>query len=136
MQYKLNTYVSKKDKKCAFVLEVSGKEVTAGIFGLNGDFTESILNCITKGLRACKTSLKHSDILCICVQNDKVYRWLNDSFEDRDYADKLEELYNTLDTLDCKYRCVVDKNSYAKIYLDSHKNDVKGSGIEETFANM
>lgn len=140
MLYKLSTYVSRKLCKGAYLLEVSGIVVEEDVFSLSSDLTQSIIKGVTRGLRACRYNVKHEDTVCICVQNSKVYNWLNRAEENPDYMDDLEELYNTLNSLDCMYKFVLDKNSYAKTFLESSevlsKSRVKGSGVAEAFEGM
>ena len=137
MHYKLSTYVDKTKNKGSFVLEAKGTMVEEGIFNVSEDFTKAILEAVDKGLRACRGILTHEDFLGISVQNKKVYGWLNSCKEDLEYASSLVDLYNTLDDVDCVYKFLFEKDSYAKVHLQTEKPcKVQGTVASELFKGM
>lgn len=137
MHYKLSTYIDKNKNKGSFVLEAKGTMVEEGIFNVSEDFTKAILDTVERGLRACRGILTHEDFLGISVQNKKVYGWLDSCKEDSEYASSLADLYNTLDDVDCVYRFLFEKDSYAKIHLQTEKPSViKGTVASKLLEGM
>lgn len=125
MNYRLSCATNRVEGKNGFVLELSGREVEADVFKTEGDnIKENILETIYRGIRVARGVVKHEDILFIEVQNFHLCEWLSGLKEYKGYEEKLDKVFEVLESTDCRYRFVFVKNPYAKSYIKAH--DVKG----------
>ena len=135
MNYRLSVGVDRPISKSCFVIEAQGEEISSKVMKMKSEnIKKEILNTIALGLRSCKSVVKHEDSLIIDVQNRHLYQWLTEGIDYKGYEKELDDVYLTLDTVDCKYRFVFNENPYAKLYLKKHKVDqLEGSSIKDMF---
>lgn len=136
MNYKLSIGVDRPKGKACYVLELGGREIDSKIQKIKSrNIKEEALNILEIGLRSCRSIVKHDDILIIDIQNRHLHQWLDESVEYNGYNESLDKVFDTLDTLDCRYRFSFNPKTYALKYIDKYgKTDtIQGSSIADMF---
>jgi len=131
MNYRLSVAVKRPIGKVGFTLEVKGKTVESYVGKMaTGNIKTEILSTIVKGLRVCRSHLCHEDILYIDVQNRHLQQWLDGFIEYKEYVEGLDEVFDVLESLDCRYKFVFNSNPYAGMFIERNSiSTIKGSSI-------
>ena len=131
MNYRLSVAVKRPMGKVGYTLDVKGRTVESYVGKMSTDnIKNEILSTIAKGLRMCRSYLTHDDILYIDVQNRHLQQWLDGFVEYKGYVDGLDEVFDVLESLDCRYKFVFNSNPYAGVYISKNeKTTLSGSSI-------
>lgn len=133
MNYRLSVAVKRPIGKSGYTLDVKGKTIESYIGKISdSNLKNEILSTIVKGLRVCRSHLKHEDILYIDVQNRHLQQWLDGFVEYKEYSDGLDEVFDVLESLDCRYKFVFNDKPYAGVFIEKNEvSTVKGSFIAD-----
>ena len=120
MNFTLSVIADRPKKKAGYVLLSEGKILVEKINKFSGNnIKENLFNQIILGLRECRSWLSHNDVLYIELLNNKYLKgWLVDNIDSKEYALFLDEIFEVLDSLDCKYKFFFTEKSFAKKYID------------------
>lgn len=127
----INSYRSKH--KRGFVIETEGRTLRKFVCKTKSlNIKEDILITLTEGLRALKPLVKHEDIVFIEIQNTHLQQWLSGLVEYKEYSKYLDEVFEVLEGIDCKYKFVFSKEPSAKQFvLNSEITTVKATPVGE-----
>lgn len=134
MNYRLSVSSVRTKGKHGYVIEAEGKTLETSVSNVSSlNLKEDILITLTKALRAVKPMVKHEDLIAIEIQNQHLQQWLSGMVDYKDYAEPLGEVFDVLESIDCRYRFIFVPEPYAKgvvIKSDLNKTSV-GSSIED-----
>ncbi len=138
MNYRLSCAADRKLGKCGFTLECGGSEVYSEVFKcVSENLKECIFEAIYRGIRASRRFVKHEDIIRIEVQNNTACQWLSGYTEHKEYTEYISKIFDVLESMDCRYIFVYEKNPYAKRYIANHKTSSIGvSSLEDAMRGL
>lgn len=124
MNCRLSCGSNRKIGKIGFTYEVAGKIEKAGVFRtVSSNAKENMLEAIIKGMKACRDSVSHEDLLVIEVQNQHLAQWLSGEIAYKGYEEYLDRLFDTLESMDCRYKFMYVPKPFALSYISSHDID-------------
>lgn len=138
MNYNLSVMADRVNGKCSYTLSSSGKVISDKISKFSGDNIKvNALNQLKVGLMACKNLVSHDDILSIEVQNTHLCDWLNGRVAHKDYIGQLSDVFDVLETIDCRYRFLFNKEPFAKVYASKRDfTKIAVSTIDDMFKDF
>lgn len=131
MNCRLSCGANRKAGKIAYTYEIQGIIKKAGVYKIvSTNVKENVLEAIIRGMKGCKDLVSHDDLLIIEVQNQHLAQWLSGEITYKGYEEYLDRLFDTLESMDCRYKFMYIKHPYALSYLETHKvNKTKMSSI-------
>lgn len=122
MNCRLSCGANRKIHKIGFTYEVGGKVIESGVFKtVSTKMKENILEAIIRGMKACRNKIHHEDLLIIEVQNQHLAQWLSGEITYKGYEDYLDRLFDTLESMDCRYKFSYVAKPYALEYIKTHE---------------
>ena len=138
MNYRLSVATVRTKGKHGFVLEKGGYSLVTRVTRLKSlNIKEDILSILAEGLLSAKGFVEHEDTLYIEIQNVHLYNWLSGMVDYKDYAEGLDKIFDILDSIDCRYKFVFEKNPYAKKVVEKIPlDDIKGSSVSDVLNEL
>ena len=138
MNYRLSTATLRVKGKHGYVLEHAGKTVAVRVSKTkSSNIKEDILMVITEGLREARSYVKHEDILYIEVQNIHLQQWLSGMVEYKEYSKYLDDVFEVLESMDCRYKFVFEKEPYAKQVVSKTSLSIdQGSSLSDIISEF
>lgn len=137
MNIKLSVYTNRTKGLSGYGIMISGgfKETYVGKT-TSDNIKEDVLVSLSKGLRACRNIVSHDDILYIEIQNQHLCNWLNGNLEYKGYSSGLDEAFNALESLDCRYRFLFIKNPVVCRIVNDGVKEVRGQSAMDAIADL
>lgn len=126
-------------RKVCYVVEERGREIFSDVFAMRGNDKESQIEALKKGLLKCKGIVKHEDLLVIQVGGTYLIKWLEEENPNPEYREILDEYFDILESIDCRYTYALCKDSQAVYHIKKHgldKKQVEGASIADMFAEF
>lgn len=121
MNCRLSCGADRKIGRLGYTYEKEGKIQKHGVFRTeSSNLKENILVSITKGMRACREDVNHDDLLIIEVQNQHLAQWLSGEVSYKGYEEYLDTLFDTLESMDCRYKFLYVNKPFALSYIKTH----------------
>lgn len=138
MNVKLSIFTNRAKERTGYVVYVGGKPVKNWLKSVSreGAVKDYILESLSKGLSACRGVVSHDDILYIEIQNRDLCSWLDGKVEYKGYESTLDDAFEALECLDCRYRFLFVKEPVAKRYVEEGKREESGSSLAEAFEGL
>ena len=137
MNIKLSVYSNRLRGKSGYAVYTDKGLVEVRVSGTeSSNIKGDVLITLAKGLRACRKYAGHSDILYIEIQNQHLCNWLEGCVEYKGYSSFLDDAFEALESLDCRYRFVFVKNPVAKRLVDEGSSQIKGMSLSEAFSDL
>ena len=142
MNIKLDCYVSRPEGKRGYFIERESQILEEHLVKVNRNesMKKLIIENITDGIRHVKNLVAHEDVLSIIIQNRNVAEWIVNRNESRyrDFVPQIDELFDVLEELDCRYTIVFNSNSMARKFVkNSFEFDkVAAESIEDVFSEF
>ena len=122
MNCRLSCGADRKIGKIGFTYEKSGRVVKSGVFKtVSSNAKENMLESIIRGMRVCRNEIQHDDLLVIEVHNQHLAQWLSGEIVYKGYEDYLDRLFDTLESMDCRYKFSYVAKPYALEYIKTHE---------------
>lgn len=138
MNYRLSCMADRVKGLCGYVIESKGVELEREVFNFTGtNIKENALKTIYKGLRKIKKYMTHEDIMVIEVQNVHLAEWISGLVEYKGYQELLESVFYELESIDCQYRVLFERNPYAKSILSQdNKTKICASSVSDVMEGL
>jgi len=132
--YRVSVSYNRVKSSCAYVVETEGVTKVVQISPkINPSVKKGILEILTVALRETKPLVSHEDIVFIEIPNKHLCEWLSGLVEYKDYSTEMDEVFDVLETMDCKYRFLFVKEPYAKKVMQKGGLDC---GIRNTCSSL
>lgn len=138
MNYRLSCMADRVKGLCGYAIESKGVELEREVFSFTGtNIKENALKTIYKGLKKIKKYMSHEDIMVIEVQNVHLAEWISGLVEYKGYQELLENVFYELESIDCRYRVLFERNPYAKtILVDENKTKLNVSSVSDVMKGL
>ena len=129
MNYNLSCVVFPRENRMGFTLERGGRVLESGVYRkVSESSKENTLNLVLRGISSARKHLTHMDQLVIEVESRYLERCLNGYVEPKEYLELLDNINTVLDSCDCRYSSVCNKDPRSKYYVrDLPIGKVQGS---------
>lgn len=137
MNIKLSVYTNRVKGKSGYVVFIDGRGRSTEVSGMVSiNIKEDILTKLAKGLRQCRQYVSHKDILYIEIQNQHLCNWLNGKVEYKSYNTYLDEVFEVLESLDCRYKFVFVKEPVMKRLIHSEVTSSPNSSLIDALKEL
>lgn len=125
-------------QKHGYVIEVQGRTIESQISSnKSSNLKVDLLFVLERGLRAMRQYVKHDDILYIEIPNQHLANWLDGRVEYKKYSKELDAVFDILESLDCKYKILCVKESYALKMVKNGNTLIKeGYSLLDSFKDL
>ena len=138
MNYRLSCIADRVNNKNCYIIVCNGKVIKEYIGSFVGkNIKINILKLIEMGVRDLNNVVKHDDLVIVEIQNSYLQDWLYGLKYKKGYQYYLNDVYNVMDAIDCRFKFVYNKNPDAKNYMvGKEPTKVQYFSIEDAFANI
>lgn len=134
MNYRLSICTIRTKNKHGYIIEANGKSLETRVSSLTSmNLKKDILELLPKALRALKPYVQHEDIVAIEIQNTHLQQWLSGTVDYKEYSNELGNVFDVLESIDCRYKFVFRPEPYAKnivLSMDMSKSEF-GFSVED-----
>lgn len=125
-------------QKHGFIIESHGRTLESSVSAISSlNLKSDLLKVLEAGLRSARSMVKHEDILYIEIPNQHLTNWLSGRVEYKKYSEELDAVFNVLESVDCRYKFMYVKNSYATELVKNTKVFLnEGSSLMDAFKDL